>query len=66
MIACLNLTHAQHKNLDVFFVQRTDGYSKAIRILKTNLNLLSSLLDNGQSTFWILSPKIIKSLFFNE
>lgn len=40
------LTHAQHiMNLDMFFVQRTDLYCYAIIILKTDMNLSSSLLE---------------------
>jgi len=37
------LTHALHRILDLFFAKRTDWYSEAIRILKTDMNLSSSL-----------------------
>jgi len=70
VISCLSNTHSTWrktlKNSDVCFVQRTNWYSKTIKILKTDLNLSSSLLANDQSTFLILSLKILNHYITNE
>jgi len=51
ILLCLCLTHARHRILDVFFAKHTNWSNETIRILKTHLNLSSSLLQIDFSIF---------------
>lgn len=58
----LSTAHANHRNLIVFYFQRTGLIANdSLRILKTDLNLSWSLIENEFLPFSILSPTFLHS-----
>jgi len=58
----LSTAHAYHRNLIVFYFQRTRLIANdSLRILKTDLNLSWSLIENEFFPFSILSPTFLHS-----